>query len=188
MHLVRGLQMSRVNVRRTAGNHRIHTESRWFYKCNVNSRALVMRGVIQLNRYRSSSKSLPMTLPAKNRRRLRLEQGGFRYVFKPDKQADRGRLLIEPEYGSNTLVVNWLGLLKDKPNVLPRRFIRSTVVHAIAKGWPKKQLEIAALRDGDDLTFLDRPPNTPNNWHLAITWPQTHDNEDGSKSEQHAAG
>jgi len=97
-----------------------------------------------------------MTLPRKNRRSIRLECGEFRYVFTADKANDRGRLVVQ--------IVSWKGLLPGKPNILPKRLIRSAIEFALESGWSDRQFEIGCDATGERLLFVVRPGNSPNDW------------------------
>jgi len=113
-----------------------------------------------------------MTLPSKNRRRLRLDSGNYRYIFSAHKSLDRGRLVVEAEHGqSPILIVQWLGLLKSKRDVVPRRHLRDSIEYAIKSGWldsESSQFEIGCDATAAGLSFLQRPKNVGNDWFWEI--------------------
>ena len=111
-----------------------------------------------------------MSLPAKNRRRIQLDCGKFRYIFTCNKHLNRGRLSVERAdcYGS-LLIVQWYGLLPDKPNVLPKRHLRTAIEFAIQSGWTRtsdKQFEIGCDATKEALKLVERPDDVPNDWFL----------------------
>jgi hypothetical protein len=67
---------------------------------------------------------------------LRLDRGAYRYIFSVHKSLDQGRLVIEEKDGkSPILIVQWIGLLESKRDVIPRRHLRATINYAINSGW-----------------------------------------------------
>jgi len=111
---------------------------------------------------------LIVSLPAKNRRRIKLDCGGFRYIFTPNKNLNRGRLVVErDDYYGSLLIVQWCGLLPDKPSVLPRRHLRTAIEFAMQSGWSKtseSQFEIGCDATKETLLLIKRPDNVPNDW------------------------
>ena len=109
-----------------------------------------------------------MTLPAKNRQRLRLENQIYRYVFTAHKSLDKARLIIEVDHGQRPiLLVQWVGLLDAKRDTIPRRFLCAVIEYGMSLGWPDSpgsQLELGCDATGEDLVFSERPEGSGNDW------------------------
>ena len=111
-----------------------------------------------------------MTLPAKNRKRLRFENESYRYVFTAHKTLDFGRLMVELERGNcPLLIVQWRGVLQSKRDIVPRRYLCAAINYAIGLGWLKStgsQLEIGCDASEEELVFFSRPKKAQNSWFL----------------------
>lgn len=115
-----------------------------------------------------------MTLPQRKRRFIRTHAGPYRYQFSVDKKTNRGRLVIESDggYRRPTLLVHWLGLLADKPLIIPRRHLRSTIDFALQNGWHTHVghlFEMGCVAINESLEFFPRPENSPNDWFITLT-------------------
>ncbi len=113
-----------------------------------------------------------MSLPARGRLQFRCDSGWYQYVFTPDQEANRGRLVIELKYGEKrpVLLIHWLGLLPDKPKIIPRRHIRDVINFALSQGWESNDgnvFEIACDARSESLAFYVRPLGTSNDWFLS---------------------
>ena len=125
-----------------------------------------------------------MSLPAKNRRRLQLDCGKFRYIFSPDMTNNRGRLVIERANGlGSMLIVQWRGLLPDKPKVVPRRHMKTAILFAIENGWTnscEKQFEVGCDTTGEKAELIVRPNNVPNDWFSGFQFDNSNENDHDS--------
>ncbi len=115
-----------------------------------------------------------MTLPQRKRRFIRTHAGQYRYQFSIDETTNRGRLVIESDdgYRRPTLLVHWLGLLPDKPLIIPRRHLRSTIDFALQSGWHNyggHLFEMGCIAITESVEFFLRPENSPNDWFIKLT-------------------
>ncbi len=117
-----------------------------------------------------------MSLPVRGRLQFRCDSGWYQYGFTPDQEANRGRLVIELRYGEKrpVLLIHWLGLLPDKPKIIPRRHIRDAIKFALSQGWESNDgnvFEIACDARSESLAFCVRPLGTSNDWFLSNDQP-----------------
>ncbi len=76
--------------------------------------------------------------------------------------------MVEEDNGLGPkLIVNWFGLLPDKPNVVPKRHLATAIEFGIRMGWKTteaSQFEIGCDATRDPILLVKRPENVSNDW------------------------